>query len=640
MKDDINTTSGDKLLDESRKEWSRIRECDYEKHYRKQMKSDIKYFTGEDQGWSDDGAREKLEKAHLPALTLNRISPILRLICGARPKTEAKFIPSEEGDLDTTDVMNSCKDHVDRVNTWEFQEAEAFKNGVILSRAVAGIFPSYDQDVRGEVEISLYPGDEFYLDPDSKRKDRKDSDNLFRALTIKPDKAKRLWPNKKDAIENLIGQTTKGDESGSPGHDSGKADEYQDPESNYYDAASDKLTVVYRWYKEWHKVTKIIDMAMDDIDGEPVVYDSTKSVQEIIKKLEKFGPEAKKRYKPVALEYPEVKYIVFAGDIEFERGDNPWNREDGKRTMLSDNFPYVVFEPDRLVTGARQELISLIEAMKDPQKYHNKLASAIIHLIGTTANSGWEYEKKAPSSQKWADKLKESGSKPGFIMEWAKGVLTEGRARKITPTMPDQGTMAEAKVMGDELLDISGVESLVSVESLGKSASGKAIDRKMSQGANIISWVYDSFRLFQYVLTEYTRDAIQYLFDYEKVIRIKGRGGFDKRPQYMRINEALYDEEGGITQILNDVTVGIYDVIVSDKEVMPSDRIERFRYFVDLVKTGALQLPREVMVKVVAALMDDPQLKEIIENELTEYQQTAIQQTNRQAMAAQGGMMS
>jgi hypothetical protein len=185
--------------------------------------------------------------------------------------------------------------------------------------------------------------------------------------------------------------------------------------------------------------------------------------------------------------------------------------------------------------------------------------------------------------------------------------------------------MAEAKEMANALLDISGVESLVSTDSLGKGASGFAIDLKQKQGGNIISWIYDAFRFYQHILTEYTRDAIQVLYDYEKIIRIRGN-----KPKYVTINEPVYGMMGEEEQVLNDVTVGRYDVVISDKELMPTMRLERFRYFTELIKSGALPLPPPVLVKIVLHLLDDPELKQMVEEEMGVFEQ---------AMAAsQGGM--
>lgn len=596
-----------KDLKKARKLWNKTKDCKAEKKYRDILKSNLDYFVGNDQGWDKDGARGKLEEESRPALTLNRIAPIMRLICGARPRTEADFTPVEEGDLETAHVFSACKDHVDRVNQWEFEEDEIFKDGIIKNGAVVGIFPNYDKDVRGEISLPVYDRTEFYFDSDSKKKHRRDGKFCFRAPKLSPDEVKKLWPKHASKVDMLTGLADGAEGAEAVSRDSNEVDEYQDTAATYYDKAGEKLTIVYYWYKEDEKITKITDLGTNE------VYDSQKSPEQVQKTLSTI-PIGQERFKVSSTNYTRVKYMVFSHDILLEEGVSPWDREDGRKTILSENLPFLCFEPDRIVAGTRQELISLIEPLMDPQRYHNKLSSAILEILGTTAYSGWEYEKGA-AEPKWADKLKKFGGKPGFIMEWAKGGLA--KARKILPNPVPAGPMEMAKRFADDLLDISGTDSLVSTESLGKGASGKAIDLKQQQGGNIISWVYDSFRFFQYCLTEYIRDAIQVLYDYEKVVRIKGQGTM--KPSYVRVNEAIYDEVGGIEQILHDVTVGQFDVGITEKQILPTMRIERFRIFADLVKTGALQLPPEVMTTITLELMDDPDLKEIVENELAEF---------------------
>ena len=627
MPDDTITATDNKTLKEGQKLWNKVKECPYEKNYRKEMPIKLKFFTGEDQGWDEDGARAELKKRGLPALTLNRIAPLLRLVLGAAPKTEAKYSAVEEGDVETANVMNACKDHIENINQWEFGLMEWRKNMTLLSRSVIELAPNYNHDVRGDVDLLLHPGDEFYFG-ESKRKDRRDMREMFRCVNISPDEAKRLWPKHKDEIDSLVGYT-KGDDSGTASRDSGQPDEYSDPQSNYYDPASDKLKIVYYWYKDIKNQTKIIDLMLPDDTGEPKVFDSGKTVEQVKDTLTTMGGDAEARFKVVSVEMTDVKYLIFSHDIVLEEGDNPWNREDGRRTTLSDNFPFVCAEPDRIITGTTQELIWLIEPYQDPQKFHNKLASAIIQIIGTSGSSGYDIEEGAAAKEQ-IKKLEKEGSKPGFIMRLLKGGLD--RFRKRVPSPAPQAEIMAAKEMADELLHISGVEGL-KADTLSKSASGKAREFAQLQGGNVISWLYDSFRFFQHILAEYIRDAVQVMYDYERVIRLKGEGWQLGPPKYIRINEQVFDEQGGIAEILNDVTIGKYDVAISDQEILPTMRIERFRIFADLVQSGALPLPPEVMVKIITALMDDPDLKEIVESEMGQW--TMAQQQMQPGMAAQ-----
>ena len=606
----MEAATDNQTLRTAQKRFSDVKESSFEKSLREKAMKDLKYFTGEDQGWDEDGSRSKLIEERRPALTLNRVAPIMRLICGARPTADARPVPVEENDLETAEVLNSCKDHVFQFNRWQFGEEDWFLHGIVKMRDVVSIFPSFDRDMRGEIELKRIDGFQTYLDPNSREKDRSDSEYMFVVEQLKPSAAKGMWPKQAEYIDSLIGNTDTPAATGATVQRR-KPDDY-DPSDvsvnrgDYYDSAKRELSIPYYWYKEYSFITRIIDL---ENPGGPGIWDSPKSKADVEVELESnIGKDWRDRFHVVQVKYTRVKYLVFCHDIVFEEGITPWERPDGQRTLLSDNFPYIVFEPERMIAGAHDELTSIMHPLEDPQKFHNKLASAIIHIIGTSAGSGSEYEEGA-MSQEEEKRYKKYGSQAGYQLKLNPGGLQ--KIRRTQPGYPPQAHMAYAKEMSESLLDISGVESMVSTDSLGKSASGMAIDLKQRQGGNIISWVYKSFRFFQYILAEYTICAIQRLYDYEKVIRIKGT-----KPRYVKINEQVYDESGGIKQVLNDVTTGMYDIVITDKDVMPTMRMERFKQFVELVRNGALPLPPPVLLKIMTTLLDDPELRNVVEEEM------------------------
>lgn len=606
----IESGTGSKILQTAQKRLRDLKESKNEKEFRERGIEELKYFTGEDQGWDKDGARAKLIEEKRPAITLNRIAPIVRLMCGARPQTEAKYFAVEDGDVQTAATLNSCKTHIEDFNKWEFEASDWFLRGIVLNRWGVEIRPNYRHDPRGEIEYRTRDGFEFYLS-DSKKKDRSDMPDMIEFQTVPIDEAKRAFPDHKTKIDELVGYVKGGEVTES--RDSGEPDEYTDSRANYYDAASGMITVPRYWYKEYERRTKIIDLA----EGE--IWDSPKSEKELRKEIGEIST-APERFHYLEYEKTTVRYITWLYDVELEEGVTPWEREDGQPTTLSENFPFIFFEPERIVVGARNEIISIINPLEDPQKFHNKLASAILEIIGTSPKEGVDYEKDAIEPE-WKEILKSQGARAGAAIEWKKGALTEGKVKYRQHTANPQAEMMEAKEMAGALLDISGVESLVSTKELGKAASGIAIDLKQRQGGNIISWVYVSFRYFQHILAQYTLDAIQVLYDYHKIIRIRGT-----KPKYVEINQPVYDDTGEISEILNDVTIGKYDLSIADKELMPSMRLERFRYFTELVKSGSLPLPPEVLVKVVLHLLDDPELKEVVQEEMETFEAAMMPQ--------------
>ncbi len=365
----------DKPVNRSMRKFRESRESEEEKEYRSTVKKNLPYFTGEDQGWDEFGDRAKKREEKRPALTMNRIRGIMRLITGARPKTETSFMPNEDGDKETADILNSCDDHIDRVNMWKFMEEDWFKFGSLLGRRVVEVKPDYSSNVQGEVKLQLHDGNKFYFESTSKDKDRSDSDDMFMVEYLSKNQAKRLFPKWKGKLDELVANQD-GSVDAAQDRDSGAPDEYTDPRANYYDNATKKLCIVYHWYKERYTTTKILNL----MTGE--VQDGKQSAQDTQDEFEK--DDMTQMFKAVPVDFVDVKYRIFCHDIELETGSTPWNRDDGVPTKLSNNFPFVIFEPERIVAGNQTKLTNLIDDLKDPQKYYNVLTSPPFWLLVLT----------------------------------------------------------------------------------------------------------------------------------------------------------------------------------------------------------------------------------------------------------------
>lgn len=606
----------DSVLDEARKFWKLVKDHPLEKSFRKEAVTNIKYFTGEDQGWDEDGARAKLQAEDRPALTLNRTHPIIRLICGARPQTKVTYVPSEQGKEATAAILASCKEYIDDENKWEYQEDDLLLRALVLKRAIIEIRPNYDRDLRGEIDLKLLNSANVYLDPDSESRDRTDQQRMIVVASVTKQEAIRTFPGHKADIERFAGYAESNTPS-SPAHDTSPTDGYNDDtRADYYAPSSKKINLIYYWCKTYEKATKIIDLATGRVT------DTQLPKSEVEKRL--VDIKGADRFRTIERDFVRVRYLVFCHDIEFERGVTPWEREDGQRTKLSENFPFIIEELDRIVFGLEQYIVDFMSMLRDPAKYHNKLASAVLHIINTQARGGYDYQAGA-LNEKQKKHLEAEGSKPGHNQEWDHMDQMKPRA----PASAPQAEMAVAETMSRELLDISGVESLISTKSLGKNASGAAIGMKQQQGGNIISWMYRAHTYFMHQLAEYERDAIQTIFTYEKVLRLRG-----DKPKYITINKKVYDQQGGVAQVLNDVTEGRFATRVRDKENEPTAKLERFKYFAEMVKSGALQLPPQVMSKIVLELMDDPDLKEMVDEEMADFMKQQQAMADQQAQGA------
>ena len=100
----------------------------------------------------------------------------------------------------------------------------------------------------------------------------------------------------------------------------------------------------------------------------------------------------------------------------------------------------------------------------------------------------------------------------------------------------------------------------------------------------------------------------------------------DEKYSQIVINEQQYSMNGK-DAVLRDITVGKYDVRLSDRDVLPTMRLERLKMFTEMARNGVIPLPPMVMVQIFLELMDDPELKSMVMENIDKWkQEAAIQQ--------------
>jgi len=79
---------------------------------------------------------------------------------------------------------------------------------------------------------------------------------------------------------------------------------------------------------------------------------------------------------------------------------------------------------------------------------------------------------------------------------------------------------------------------------------------------------------------------IQKVYTYPKVLRILQP---NNKPREVQLNYPIYDDvTGNLQEIINDVTVGAYDVIVATGSMLPSNRWAQFEYYMQMYQAGLI----------------------------------------------------
>ena len=131
----------------------------------------------------------------------------------------------------------------------------------------------------------------------------------------------------------------------------------------------------------------------------------------------------------------------------------------------------------------------MVRNLMSPQEQLNKISSQELHIVNTTANSGWIVESGSLTGMN-ADDLEEHGAETGLVLEFNRGSTPPG---KIPPNQIPTGLDRIAMKAANNIKTISGISDAM-LGTDGAEVSGIAIQQKQSMGALMIQVPLDNLR--------------------------------------------------------------------------------------------------------------------------------------------------
>ena len=131
----------------------------------------------------------------------------------------------------------------------------------------------------------------------------------------------------------------------------------------------------------------------------------------------------------------------------------------------------------------------MVRNLLSPQEQLNKIASQELHIVNTTANSGWMVESGSLVGMS-ADDLEEHGAETGLVLEYNRG---SAPPVKIQPNQIPTGLDRISQKAALNIKSISGInDSMLGTDSA--EVSGIAIQAKQNRGAIMIQVPLDNLR--------------------------------------------------------------------------------------------------------------------------------------------------
>lgn len=416
-----------------------------------------RFYAGEQ--W-DQADLDRLREEGRPALTNNMIMATINVLLGEQQvrRADLRFKPGDGATPDGADALNKLWMAVSEANLFDDLESEVFADGIIAERGYFDMRMDWNRNVSGEIKMTYLDPLDVILSENVNRYDPREwpEVTVSRWFTLDEIEA-QFGVENREAVEDIAKHTAGG--VGSFGSDSilfgveeAKVGESSTPLDEEDRRFVKKVRVVDRQYKKMVQVYCLIDP-------------ETGTVRELHPKFDR-----EELVKPLADKLGAAYFRKTVQKIRWTLTvDNVVLHDDWSEYRTFSVIPYFPFFRRGRPIGPIRNLIS-------PQEQHNKLISQELHVINTTANSGWIIEAGALNGMT-VDELKEQGSKSGLVIVRNPNKQVE----KIKPNSVPTGLDRIAQNSKLSIREISGINnSMLGLE--GAEVSGVAIEGKKQSG--------------------------------------------------------------------------------------------------------------------------------------------------------------
>jgi len=546
--------------------YTRARDSGHEEYIDLAKKCDM-YYRGDQ--W-DDFDMQQLDDQGRPALTINTILPTINAVLAEQSskKADIQFKPRGGGNQDVADVLTKVYAQIADNNKLDWIEQQVFSDGLIQDRGWFDVRVDFDDHVNGEVRIESKDPLDILIDPDAKHYDPRTWNEIFETKWMSIDEIEEQYGQKEaDQLRMLAetGTTLGADSMEFEEERYGDTDEYNygqqypgDPENA---RMLRSIRVIERQYYKLNDCMFYVDPVTGDKREIPYNWGKKKREQF----ADQFGLDI------IQKKMRKVRWTVTADTVVLFDDWSPYNH-----FTLVPFFPYF----------RRGKPFGMVRNLLSPQEQLNKITSQELHIVNTTANSGWIVENGSLSGMT-ADDLEEHGAETGLVLEFNRGSTPPA---KIPPNQIPTGLDRLGQKAASNIKQISGItDAMLGMDS--PEVSGVAINAKQNRGSLLLQVPLDNLAKTRQYLAEKILNLVQAYYTEERIIQITDESDPYKPREKLRINQQT--PEG---QIINDLTIGEYDVVVGTAPARDNFDEMQFAEAIELRGVG-VPIPNDMIVE-------------------------------------------
>ena len=505
-----------------------------------------------------------------PALTINTILPTVNTVLGEQStrRADVNFKPTGNGTQEIADVLNKLYLQISANNKLDWLEGTVFADGLIQDRGYFDVRIDFTDHIQGEVRISTKDPLDILIDPDAKEYDPKTWNEIFETKWMSLDQIEEQYGQKEaDRLRvaaeygNTMGQdsveyeeTRYGDTYTGVEYNQGST---ANPEENRQMRA---VRVIERQYYQLKECTYYVDRVTGDMRAVPGNWGK--------RKLQKFADDY--GLDILTRQDRKVRWTVTADKVVLFDDWSPYDC-----FTIVPYFPY----------WRRGRPFGMVRNLISPQEQLNKISSQELHIVNTTANSGWIVENGSLNGMT-ADDLEEHGAETGLVLEYNRG---SSPPAKIPPNQIPTGLDRISQKAAANIKQISGIsDAMLGTDS--PEVSGVAIQAKQNRGALMIQVPLDNLQKTRQYLAEHILRLVQAYYTEERLIQITDEADPMKPEVPLRINAVTPEGD-----IINDLTLGEYKVVIGTMPTRDNYDEVQFAEAIQLRQVG-VPIPDDLIV--------------------------------------------
>ena len=521
---------------------------DADSNNRSEALEDLKFAAGDQ--WPVEIQNSRTLEAR-PCLTINKVDAYCRQITNQqrqqRPRMKAHGM-NTEADAHMADVISGIFRHIEVQSDADAAYDTAFDFAVRMGWGFFRITTDYRNDDSFDQEIYIKPVDNpftVYFDPNSTMPDGSDAEKVLITTVMSKEAFRKQYPNADDGT----GFVQRG--TGDTNAEWVMKEDIRIAEYFYVERETATLVMLSDGTTAYQdEITNEIKLAMEE-QGITIA-DKRPSVRKVVKWVKLTGIEI-------------LEESVWAGKY----------------------IPIIPVYGQMLTVENKRKKFGLVRMAKDPQRMYNFWTTSITESVALAPKAKW---------------LLAEGQDEGHENEWAmaniksmpvlryKQTDIDGRPApaptRLQPEPPPTGIMAAAAGITSDLQQVVGIFDPSQLPT--GNISGKALQGQQQQVDMTNFHYYDNLTRSIRQCGRVILDLIPKIYDRERVLRIIGDDG---KPELLTINRYGPDEDG-VNRVLNDVTIGEYDVVMETGPGYNSKRSEAVDSMMAVIAADPTLMPQ------------------------------------------------